>query len=194
MTGNESVLKKEFRERDVQRIRNIVNKKYGDKTTTQVGYTKEFIDHKEGDVWEENGKQWTIKNGIKMTISKLDLVKKSLQIPLTCPNCGKAMKKKNLDSKMYSIHKQCFDCVIKMETKLRLEGKYEDYVKNMVQRNASSYVNDLEQILEDMINDTTSEHIVNENGETEVWSGGDDKTMVQEFKEYIEKVKNITQF
>ncbi len=189
----QSVLKKEFRERDVQRIRNIVNKKYGDKTTTQVGYTKELIDHKEGDIWEENGKQWTIKNGIKMTISKLDLVKKSLQIPLTCPNCGKAMKKKVLDTKMYAIHKQCFDCVIKIETKLRLEGKYEEYVKSMVQRNVSSYVNDLEQILEDMINDTTSEHIVNENGETEIWSGGDDKTMVQEFKEYIEKVKNITQ-
>ena len=39
-------------------------------------YVKKQEDHKEGDVWEENGKQWTIKNGIKMTISKLDLVKK----------------------------------------------------------------------------------------------------------------------
>ena len=38
MIGNESVLKKEFRERDVQRVRNIVNKKYGDKISTQVGY------------------------------------------------------------------------------------------------------------------------------------------------------------
>lgn len=190
--NNENVLKKEFRERDVQRIRNIVNKKYGDKTVTQVGYTKESIDHKEGDIWEENGKKWTIKNGLKMTISKLDLVKKLLQIPLTCPKCGKAMKKKNLDTKMYSIHKQCFDCVIQTETKLRLEGKYEEYVKNMVQRNASSYISDLEQVLEDMINDTSSEHIVNENGETESWVGGNDNTMVQEFKEYIEKLKTIT--
>ena len=44
-----------------------------------------------------------------------------------------------------------------------------------------------------MINDTTSEQIVNENGETEVWSGGNNN-MVQEFKEYIEKIKNATQF
>ena len=143
--------------------------------------------------WEENGKQWTIKNGIKMTISKLDLVKKSLQIPLVCPNCGKAMKKKNLDTKMYSIHKQCFDCVIKMETKLRLEGKYEEYAKNIMQRNASGFIKDLEQILEDMINDTTAQHIVNENGETEVWGGGDSAGMVQEFKEYIAKIKDATQ-
>ena len=189
----QNVLKKEFREKDVARIRNIVNKKYGDKTTTQVGYIKSSADYKEGDVWEENGKQWTIKNGIKMTISKLDLVKKSLQIPLVCPNCGKAMKKKNLDTKMYSIHKQCFDCVIKMETKLRLEGKYEEYAKNIMQRNASGFIKDLEQILEDMINDTTAQHIVNENGETEVWGGGDSTGMVQEFKEYIAKIKDATQ-
>ena len=53
----QNVLKKEFREKDVARIRNIVNKKYGDKTTTQIGYTKSSADYKEGDVWEENDKQ-----------------------------------------------------------------------------------------------------------------------------------------
>ena len=190
--NNENVLKKEFRERDVQRIRNIVNKKYGDKTVTQVGYTKESIDHKEGDIWEENGKQWTIKNGLKMTISKLDLVKKALQIPLTCPKCGRAMKKKNLDTKMYSIHKQCFDCVIEYETKLRLEGKYEAYVQDMVQRSAKGYIGDLEQMLQDLINDTHSDQIVTEGGEVEEWSGGDNTSLVKEFQEYIDKLKDIT--
>ena len=42
--------------------------------STQIGYTKEYVEHKEGDVWEENGKQWTIKNGIKQTVTKLDAV------------------------------------------------------------------------------------------------------------------------
>ena len=81
--SNESLLKKEFKERDVQRLRNLVSKNYTDKTVTQVGYTKAQTDYKEGDVWEENGKTWTIKNGIKMTITKLDLVKSILQMPLT---------------------------------------------------------------------------------------------------------------
>jgi len=193
MIGNESVLKKEFRERDVQRVRNIVNKKYGDKISTQVGYTKENIDHKEGDIWDENGKQWTIKNGIKMTISKLDLVKKSLQIPLTCPKCGKAMKKKNLDTKMYSIHKQCFDCVITMETKMRLDGTYEEYSRKIMNRNASGFINDLEQILTELINDVHPEQIVTESGEMEQWAGGDNTGLIKEFQEYIEKLKNITQ-
>ena len=33
-----NVLKKEFQQKDVNRIRNIVNKKYGDKTQASVGY------------------------------------------------------------------------------------------------------------------------------------------------------------
>ena len=32
-----NVLKKEFQQKDVNRIRNIVNKKYGDKTQISVG-------------------------------------------------------------------------------------------------------------------------------------------------------------
>jgi uncharacterized protein (UPF0128 family) len=72
----ESKLQREFRERDVQRMRNLITKDYGAKTGVQIGYTKENIERKEGDVWEENHKTWTIKNGIKQTVSKLDSVKK----------------------------------------------------------------------------------------------------------------------
>ena len=71
-----NVLKKEFQQKDVNRIRNIVNKKYGDKTQLSVGYQTKKQDHKEGDIWEENGKQWTIKDGIKQTYTKLDSLKK----------------------------------------------------------------------------------------------------------------------
>jgi hypothetical protein len=37
---SESVLKKEFKEKDVQRLRNLVQGKYGEKTSTSIGYTK----------------------------------------------------------------------------------------------------------------------------------------------------------
>ena len=33
--NNESMLQKDFKSKDVQRLRNIVSKKYGDKTVTQ---------------------------------------------------------------------------------------------------------------------------------------------------------------
>ena len=62
---NDSVLKKEFKQRDVERMRNLVKGKYGDKTTMGTGYQKAKEFHKEGDIWEEDSRQWTIKNGIK---------------------------------------------------------------------------------------------------------------------------------
>ncbi len=50
---SESQLQREFRERDVQRMRNIIKKDYNAKTTTQIGYTKvhemieEYLEGKE---------------------------------------------------------------------------------------------------------------------------------------------------
>ena len=37
---SESLLKKQFKESDLQRARNLVNKKFGDKTRIQTGYQK----------------------------------------------------------------------------------------------------------------------------------------------------------
>jgi hypothetical protein len=71
----ESVLKKEFKEKDVQRLRNIIQGKEDERTTTSIGYTKKEEFHAEGDVWEEDGREWTIKNGIKQNITKLDKAK-----------------------------------------------------------------------------------------------------------------------
>ena len=60
-----SVLKKQFQEKDVQRLRNLMTGKYGEKTIQSAGYRKAEVDRKEGDIWEEDGRKWTIKNGIK---------------------------------------------------------------------------------------------------------------------------------
>ena len=89
---SDNLLKKEFNSRDVQRMRNIITKNTNDKTGVQVGYTADYVDHKEGDVWEERGKKWTIKNGIKQTVTKFDDLKRLVVLPISCPNCGKAMK------------------------------------------------------------------------------------------------------
>ena len=74
--SNESLLKKEFKQSDVQRVRNIVNKDFTASTKQQSGYKKVTQRHKEGDIWEENGKTWTIKNGLKQNVLNLILLKK----------------------------------------------------------------------------------------------------------------------
>jgi len=181
------MLNKEFKRKDVERIRNLVKGKSGESAETQVGFTFKKENHKEGDIWEEGGKKWTIKDGIKQTATKLDEVKKAAILPLFCPSCGGIMKKRN-DVKMYNIHKKCFDCVIDMEAKLKNEGKYEEYERNMVANNAEDYLDDLEQYLLEAINESNTQY-VSERGEIERWKGGINKN------EFLEQMTtNLTEF
>jgi hypothetical protein len=192
--ANESMLQKDFKSRDVQRMRNLITKNYGDKTVTQAGYTKETIEHKESDVWEENGKQWTIKNGLKQNITRLDNIKKSLIIPLICPSCSKPMKNDTLNKKMWPIHKMCFDCVITMETKLKREGKFEEYERNMTRKGIETYIKELEEaLLELSLSTTEDESVVTESGDIEHWVGGniDNHKIIQDLQEHIQKLKDI---
>jgi len=190
---SESKLQREFRERDVQRMRNLITKDYGAKTGVQIGYTKEYVERKEGDVWEENQKTWTIKNGIKQTISKLDSVKKILQLPLVCPKCNKHMKNFEMNKKMYSIHKMCYDCVIKFETELKRLGKYKEYERNMIQKGVNVYIKELEDFMLELAITDSDESFVTEAGDIEKWSGGnfDKQTLIKEIAEYIKSIKEL---
>jgi hypothetical protein len=190
---NESKLQREFRERDVQRMRNLITKDYGAKTGVQIGYTKEYVERKEGDVWEENQKTWTIKNGIKQTISKLDSVKRILQLPLVCPKCNKHMKNFEMNKKMYSIHKMCYDCVIKFETELKRLGKYKEYERNMIQKGVNVYIKELEDFMLELAITDSDESFVTEAGDIEKWSGGnfDKQTLIKEIAEYIKSIKEL---
>ena len=48
-------LNKQFTEKDVTRMRNLIQGKHGEKTGQNVGYAKKTIHYKEGDVWEQDG-------------------------------------------------------------------------------------------------------------------------------------------
>jgi len=181
------MLKKEFKRKDVERMRNLIKGKSGASSELQVGYTAKKEDYQEGDIWEEGNKKWTIKDGIKQTYTKLDEVKKEAILPLFCPSCKSLMKKRN-DSKMYKIHKMCFDCVIDMEAKLKNEGKFEEYERNMIAKNAENYIDDLEQYLLEAIN-TSNTQYVSERGEVERWKGGINK---EEFTEQM--TENFTKY
>ena len=180
------MLKKEFNRKDVERARNLIRGKTGDSSNTQVGYRKKTIKYKEGDVWVENKKTWTIKNGIKQTISKLDKIKKEIYMPLCCPKCNKVMKAQ-LDKPNYKIHKKCLNCVIEEEHKLRYTGKYENYIKKLKAKNSLDMIDEMESYLLDAINSTNT-GFISEQGEVERWVGGIDKKKIsKEVKKAIQK-------
>ena len=183
------MLKKEFKRKDVERARNLITGKTGASTGTQIGYNNKTEDYKEGDVWTEGRKTWTIKNGIKQTVSKLDVVKKEVHIPLCCPNCGKVMKKR-LDKPNYKIHKKCFDCVIDFEGRLKhVPGRYEKYIKELELKNKLTSLDKIEDMLLDIAN-TSNSGFVSEDGVIEKWVGGiDAKKYTKDIKKYADKTR-----
>jgi uncharacterized Zn finger protein len=185
----ENNLKKEFNPRDVQRMRNIITGNTGDRTQIQTGYEKNNQVHKEGDVWEEDGKKWTIKNGIKQSVTKLDHIKSLVLMPLTCPNCGTVMKLDDYNKKMWGLHGKCFDCVIKHESELKRLGKYDEYVANIMNRNKNSELDDIETFLEEWVEE--GDTFVSETGEVEKWGGGDKKSVYKRVKERIAELREL---
>ena len=180
------MLKKEFKRKDVQRARNLIMGNTGDSIGTQIGYKKEIKEYKEGDIWTEGRKTWTIKKGIKQTVSKLDKIKKEVFMPLSCPCCGKIMKKR-LDKPNYKIHKKCFDCVVEFEHKLKIKGEYENYKKRLVSKNSLDIIDEMESYLLDAVNSSNSS-FVSEDGVIERWVGGVNK---EEYTKNIKEAANI---
>lgn len=184
----DNVLKKEFKTRDVQRLRNLITGKTGDATQLQAGWEKYQGDHKEGDVWEESGKKWTIKNGLKQTVTKLDDIKKLVIMPISCPSCGQVMKVDDYNKKMWAIHQKCFECVVKMESEIKRLGKWQDYESGIMNTNKDAMLDDLEMALESWVEEKDT--FVSESGEVEKWGGGDKNAVYKQVKAEIAKLKN----
>lgn len=182
------MLKKEFNKRDVQRMRNLLTGKTGERTQSQIGYEQLQEEHVEGDVWEEAGKKWTIKNGIKRAVSKYSNIRKILAIPLSCPCCKKPMNDHWINVKMYRIHGMCLDCVTEMETKLKAEGTFDQYMRGIMNTNKNALLDDLATAIDAWQNEQHS--FVSEDGVVEDWSKvNKDTDSVRELKNFIEKAK-----
>ena len=178
----DNVLKKEFSKRDVERMRNLVKGNAGDRTTQSIGYSKKQEFYKEGDVWEENGRTWTIENGIKQNITKLDKAKKAHTMPLFCPKCSKLMKR--VDKPYYNIHQFCLDCFAKFEDKLKAEGKYQEYYKEINNKIIDNRIEEYKQYVEERINESNSS-FVSEDGDVENWVGKINVDKVNEYTSHV---------
>jgi hypothetical protein len=161
------MLKKEFSKRDVTRMRNLVTGKYDEQTRNQVGYSSTQVQREEGETWEELGKTWTMKNGVKQTISKLDSLRKSLQTPLACPTCEEPLNYW-LHKKIYRIHGFCYNCLLKYEALLKKTGRYEIYLKQLQENNLNVFLTDLEAWTLTLVNSVNT--YVTEAGDIEEWT------------------------
>ena len=184
-------LNKQFTERDVNRMRNLIQGKHGEKVGQSVGYAKHDRDYKEGDVWEVDGRMWTIKEGIKQNITKLDKAKKEHNMPLFCPKCGKLMKR--VDKPYYNVHKYCLDCHARAEDKLKSEGKYEEHYNNINNKIIDNRVEEFKLYVKEQLSES-NDSFVSEDGEVEKWVGKLDIEKVDEFtKDVIKHLESLKQ-
>lgn len=77
-------------------------------------------------------------------IDRLSDIMKEARMPWFCPECDKTMKKR-LDDKFWRLFGHCFDCQVKLEHKLRLEGKYDEWEQNKIKENKLAWIKDQKQ-------------------------------------------------
>ena len=185
----DNILKKEFNKKDVERLRNLVKGKGTERTSQGIGYTKKEEFHEEGDIWEENGRKWTIKDGIKQNITKLDKFKKA-NIPLFCPNC-KGIMNKQLDPHYYRAYGECLDCTKVKETQIKNKGEWDDHKKDVGNKEIDAIIKEYKAYIKMKMNESNGS-FVTESGEVEKWVGGIDKERAQKaLEEGIEYLKNL---
>jgi len=187
---SDSLLKKTFQKKDVERIRNLVKGKSGNRVTSGIGQTKTTTeDHKEGDVWEVNGKTWTIKDGIKENVTKLDKFKKAA-VPLFCPSCKQVMDKQ-LDPFYYKSYGTCVDCRAEFETKLKTEGKWKNYTDTTFNKEIDKQIEEYKSFMKNKLAENNNSFIT-EAGDIEKWVGGINKERAeQSMKEVIGYLENL---
>lgn len=149
------------------------------------------MSYKEGDVWVERGKTWTIKNGIKKTVTKFSDSRKKLHTPLSCPKCSKSLSHW-LDEKMFKFNGCCHDCTIEFEHELLKQGKFAEYQKSRVSANVKSYVQDLEVLVKEFIQTNDNQNLVTEDGDVESWEGNAGKRMKEIAEPILNELKQIT--
>ena len=134
----------------------------------------------------------------KDNISRMTKLMQDVRMPLFCKSCDKVMKK-SLDNKMWRLFGHCFDCQIKIENKLRIEGKYEEWAEKKIRKNKIAFLKDSIQKIEEFRNQKAPE-FYNQVGvnhpelEKEKWGG--DMTQVnamadEALEEYTKVLKQL---
>ena len=140
-------------------------------------------------MWEESGRTWTIKNGIKQNLTKWDKAKKSVTLPLFCSGCKQLMNHK-YDKLFYVQYKRCFNCQIEFETELRRLGLWEEYEKNIINSDIDNVTKDYSTWMDEVIN-SSNDSYVTEDGDVERWVGSSKKKLLEDKEETIKYLQSL---
>ena len=99
---------------------------------------------------------------------------------------------KQLDANYYKSYGTCLNCRTEFETKLKVEGKWEEYVNNTFNLEIDQTIIEYKNYFKEKLKESTKGYIT-ESGEVEQWLGSIDKDRAQESLdsviEYLEGLK-----
>ena len=159
-------------------IKKLLDGSHDSQTKIQLGYDGEKAKiapaREDGEKWfDEQGNEWEQKDGYSLKLGK-KWQQELHEYLNTFPKCQKetctCIMPKKLDEKMRRIHGMCLDCVVSMEHKLRIEGKWEEYEKTKLKENAMAWLNEAESDKNRIVDELTKlEFTKNEFGDIEKW-------------------------
>ena len=158
-------------------VKKLLAGEHDSQNKVTVGYTEEDkesnVSRKIGDKWfDSDGNEWEQRNVYTIKLGKV--WQQELHEYLNSfPNCPKETCTcgipKKLDQKMKRIHGMCFDCVIDMEHKIRLEGKWDEYEKIKVKQNALAWLKEAEKDKDMIASELSRMEFTNDFGDNEKW-------------------------
>jgi len=192
---------------NIKAIRQMVDGTHWTQTRTKVGFTDTEVSAEKnkkrevGDIWEEYDEYgnvvciWEQKKGYRVRSGVLrDEVQAIRDYLNAYPNClpdCKTTECTKLDQRFRAKFGRCADCQFRMETKMKLEGTYEEYEKSQMLANAEAFFRTADVEVESVSNQLAGElHYANVGGDVEKWSAdaGLAEKLKKEYYEYKEIV------
>lgn len=176
----------------IEDVKKLIAGQHDSQNKIAVGYTGDNVEdnktRKVGDKWfDADGNEWEQKKGYKMKLGK-EWQQELHTYLTTFQNCPKdtctCFLPKKLDEKMRSIHGMCFDCVVDMEHKIRLDGKWDEYEKRKLKENALAWLKEAEKDKDAVASELSRMEFSNDFGDNEKWKTPLNK---EELLEKIEK-------
>ena len=123
--------------------------------------------------------------------SPLTKVMQEARMPWFCPECNGIMKKR-ADDKYWTRHKMCLECWSKKETKMKIDGTWEEYQREQDELYRRSYVKDLKAELQGYIDMVSKDQdIAQDSGNLERWGMRDSSEIVETLGK---EIKNIDKY
>jgi hypothetical protein len=181
----------------IKDVKNLLAGTHQSQNKIQIGYDGEVSEtpiRNVGDRWkDEDGNEWEQKDGYSLNLGK-EWQRELHSYLNEFPNCQKEVCicafPKKLDEKMKVIHGMCFDCVVEMEHKIKLEKRWDEYEKEKMKQNALAWLAEAERDKNLIAEELSKLSFVNGFGDVEKWDTGKTKDeLLQKIEEEFEKFR-----